>query len=45
MHRWVEALLEAPESTVLVPPGWTASVAPSGALVLEADQASTEADR
>jgi N-methylhydantoinase A len=31
------ALLEAPESTVLVPPGWTASVAASGAVVLEAD--------
>ncbi|MEO8694824.1 MAG: hydantoinase/oxoprolinase family protein [Acidimicrobiales bacterium] len=32
------ALLEAPESTVLVAPGWTASVAPSGAVLLEADQ-------
>ena len=31
------ALLEAPESTVLVPPGWTAVVAPSGAVTLEAD--------
>ncbi|HUP72340.1 MAG TPA: hydantoinase/oxoprolinase family protein [Acidimicrobiales bacterium] len=29
------ALLEAPESTVLVPPGWTAVVAPSGAVVME----------
>ncbi|MEO5842032.1 MAG: hydantoinase/oxoprolinase family protein [Acidimicrobiales bacterium] len=28
------ALLEAPESTVLVPPGWTASVASSGAVVM-----------
>ena len=31
------ALLEAPESTVLVPPGWTAVVAVSGAVTLEAD--------
>jgi N-methylhydantoinase A len=29
------ALLEAPESTVLVPSGWTAAVASSGAVVLE----------
>jgi N-methylhydantoinase A len=32
------ALLEAPESTVLVPPGWTAVVAPSGAVLLEANR-------
>ena len=32
------ALLEAPESTVLVPPGWTAVVALSGAVTLEADR-------
>ena len=31
------ALLEAPESTVLVPPGWSATVAASGAVRLEAD--------
>ena len=31
------ALLEAPESTVLVPPGWTAVVASTGAVTLQAD--------
>jgi len=39
------ALLEAPESTVLVPPGWTASVAATGAVLLEADQVGQAADR
>jgi N-methylhydantoinase A len=32
------ALLEAPESTVLVPPGWTAVVAVTGAVLLEAER-------
>jgi hypothetical protein len=30
-------LLEAPEATVLVPPGWSAVVAVTGAVCLEAD--------